>query len=117
MDKPSVCFLQSVNESGETEGSVFLEQRGEQLYLGMLSVEPAIQARGTGKQLMLAAEDYARALQLTSIIMRVIHLRKELIDWYIRRGYHDTGRIESYTPTPYETVKIPFHFVVLQKYL
>lgn len=115
MQKPGVIFLQSVNEKQETEGSVFLEKRGEQLYLGMLSVNPELQARGTGKQLMLAAEDQARKMGCQSIVMRVIHLRKELIDWYLRRGYFDTGNSEAYTPPSYETVKIPFHFVILQK--
>ncbi len=115
MQKPGVIFLQSVNEKQETEGSVFLEKRGDQLYLGMLSVNPELQARGTGKQLMLAAEDQARQMGCQSIIMRVIHLRKELIDWYLRRGYYDTGQTESYTAPSYESVRIPFHFVILQK--
>ena len=115
MQKPGVIFLQSVNEKQETEGSVFLEKRGDQLYLGMLSVHPDLQTRGTGKQLMLAAEDQAREMGCRSIIMRVIHLRKELIDWYLRRGYYDTGKTEAYIPPSYESVSIPFHFVILQK--
>ena len=115
MAKPEVCFLQSVNDKGITEGCVFLENRGDQLYLGMLSVDPDLQARGTGKELMRAAEEFARQQGCHSIIMRVIHLRNELIEWYQRRGYHDTGQTESYTPKSYEEVRIPFHFVILQK--
>ena len=115
IQKPSVVFLLSVNEEQRIEGSVFLEKRGDQLYLGMLSVDLVLQTRGTGKQLMLAAEEQARQMGCGSIIMRVIHLRKELIDWYLRRGYSDTGMVEAYTPPSYETVKIPFHFVILQK--
>lgn len=115
IQKPGVVFLLSVNEEQQTEGSVFLEKRGDQLYLGMLSVHPDLQTRGTGKQLMLAAEDQARQMGCRSIIMRVIHLRKELIDWYLRRGYYDTGMTASYTAPSYEIVKIPFHFVILQK--
>ncbi|HRG94493.1 MAG TPA: GNAT family N-acetyltransferase, partial [Chitinophagaceae bacterium] len=60
IQKPSVVFLLSVNEEQRIEGSVFLEKRGDQLYLGMLSVDPVLQTRGTGKQLMLAAEEQAR---------------------------------------------------------
>lgn len=115
IQKPAVVFLLSVNEELHIEGSVFLEKRGDQLYLGMLSVDPARQTRGTGKQLMLAAEEQARKMGCHSIIMRVIHLRKELIDWYLRRGYYDTGKTEAYTAPSYETVRVPFHFVILQK--
>ena len=115
MQQPAVVFLQSINAQNQTEACVFLQQRGEQLYLGMLSVNPELQAKGTGKQLMLAAEEQARKMGCHSIIMRVIYLRKELIDWYLRRGYYDTGKTEAYTPPSYETVKIPFHFVILQK--
>ena len=115
IQKQGVVFLLSVNEEQQTEGSVFLEKRGDQLYLGMLSVHPDLQTRGTGKQLMLAAEDQARQMGCQSIIMRVIHLRKELIDWYLRRGYYDTGKTEAYIPPSYESVSIPFHFVILQK--
>ena len=115
MKKPEVVFLKAENEQQQLTGCVFLEKRGNQLYLGMLSVNPRLQARGTGKQLMAAAEAHARQQQCSSIVMRVIHLRKELIAWYERHGFYDTGLIENYQPTPYETILIPFHFVILQK--
>lgn len=115
MQKPDVVFLKAVNEDQQITGCVFLEKRGEQLYLGMLSVSPTLQTKGTGKELMLAAEAYARKQDCKSIYMRVINLRTELIAWYERRGYYDTGRIEEYTAPAYETVVIPFHFVILQK--
>lgn len=115
LQKPTITFLKANNEVGGLEGCVFLEKRGEQLYLGMLSVDPNLQARGTGKQLMLAAEEHAREQGCSSIYMRVINLRKELIAWYIRRGYYDTGRTENYEAPDLEKIKIPFHFVILQK--
>lgn len=115
MKRPGVVFLKAENENKQIEGTVFLDKRGGQLYLGMLSVAPGLQGKGVGHQLMLAAEEYARKQQLSSIIMRVIHLRNELIAWYERRGYYNTGRIENYSPSPYETIIIPFHFVILQK--
>lgn len=117
LQKPTVAFLKATNEQGGLEGCVFLDKRGEQLYLGMLSVDPNLQAKGTGKQLMLAAEAHARQVGCTSIIMRVINLRDELIAWYLRRGYYDTGRTENYEAPDFEKIRIPFHFVILQKNL
>lgn len=46
---------------GENEGTlvacVYLEQRGERTYLGLLSVDPRMQAKGIGSKLMTAAEE------------------------------------------------------------
>lgn len=115
--RPGACFLIAENEHQEIEGTVFLEKREERLYLGMLSVNPELQAKGTGRALMLAAEEKARQMGCSAIFMRVINLRKELIGWYHRRGYYDTGKTESYTARDYEKINIPFHFNILEKKL
>ena len=57
----------------------------------MLAVSPNLQGGGVGKQLLIAAEEYARNTKCNSIYMTVISLRSELINWYIRNGYYDTG--------------------------
>lgn len=117
MAKPGAVFLLARNEKGKPEGSVYLHDEGEKMYLGMLSVDPDIQARGTGKLLMQAAENHARESGCSKIYMRVIHLRHELIAWYERRGYHDTGAISTYQPAPWDEIRIPFHFKILEKEL
>lgn len=60
-------------------------------YLGLLTVDPKLQAAGLGRRLIAAAEDVARAWGATIMEMTVIAQRRELIDWYIRRGYTPTG--------------------------
>ena len=61
-------------------------------YLGLLCVDPLVQAGGYGKLLIAAAEDLARTLfDATRIEMTVIEQRRELIDFYRRRGYRPTG--------------------------
>lgn len=77
-------------------GCVFLEKKNERLYLGMLSVSPHIQARGIGKKLLAAAEEHAKQVGCTHIEMTVISVRKELIAWYERNSYADTGKREPF---------------------
>ena len=57
----------------------------------MFAVDPNVQNKGIGKKLLLAAEDEARKQNCNSIDMTVITERKELIDWYKRNGYVETG--------------------------
>jgi ribosomal protein S18 acetylase RimI-like enzyme len=69
-------------------------------YLGMLSVDPELQARGLGRMLIEAAEAHARgAFAATVMEMTVIRQRTELIDYYLRRGYARTGREEPFPAT------------------
>lgn len=70
-------------------GCVNVASRGDGLaYLGLLCVDPELQARGIGKQLIAAAEATARtAFAADRIEMTVIDRRAELIAWYERHGY------------------------------
>lgn len=72
-------------------GCVNLQLHGQKLYLGMFSVSPLLQGGGIGKKLLHAAEEYAQQIACSIIYMTVITLRSELINWYQRHGYKDTG--------------------------
>lgn len=86
-------------EAGALAGCVLLSNRGGgAAYLGLLTVEPGRQGGGLGSLLTLAAETRARERGFGRIEMRVIAQRAELIGYYERRGYADTGRRE---PFPY----------------
>jgi ribosomal protein S18 acetylase RimI-like enzyme len=91
LEQPGSVIVKFTNEQQEITGCVNLQQHDKRLYLGMFSVAPKSQGFGIGKQLLKAAEQYARHLQCTSIYMTVISAREELIDWYQRHGYQDTG--------------------------
>ena len=100
-------------------GSVLLIAKKEVLYLGMLTVSPELQNSGIGKQLLQAAEQLAQQLELSRIQMTVIGIRKELLAWYIRNGYEDTGVRE---PFPFgegdkALTSEPLDFIVLEKKL
>src|SRR5258706_5522976 len=115
MQMPGAIFLKYTNEKNEIEGCVFLHKRQGKLYLGMLSVSPALQTKGIGKQIMAAAELYARSQGCPAVFMRVISIRHELIAWYKRQGYYKTGEIQPFDDTKFGTAKQPIEFIVLQK--
>lgn len=74
-------------------GCVQVTDKGDGLaYLGLLCVDPTLQAGGLGKLLVAAAEDCARdTFHATRMEMTVIDRRLELIAYYERRGYVNAG--------------------------
>lgn len=80
-------------QRGVTVGCVNVVNRGGGVaYLGLLCIEPLRQAGGLGRQLIAAAEVHARTVfGCTRIEMTVIEARRELIEYYLRRGYAETG--------------------------
>ncbi len=92
-ESDDIIILKNTNESGKITGCVYLEIKTPQLYVGMFSVSPLLQGKGVGRNLLLAAEDYAKKLDCTSLTMTVIGIRKELIEWYERRGFKATGEV------------------------
>lgn len=89
-------FLLARNPAGQLLGSVYLKDQRPDLYLGMLSVEPAQQAQGLGKHLLAAAEAHARQLGCRSILISVISVRAELLAWYERHGFRRTGETAAF---------------------
>jgi N-acetylglutamate synthase-like GNAT family acetyltransferase len=76
----------------ELVGSVHLQNQAEQVCLAMLAVNPLLQGKNIGKQLLLAAEQAAQETWAVSkSVMSVIASRNELIAFYLRRGYRRTG--------------------------
>ncbi len=72
-------------------GCVNLQQHAQKIYLGMLSVSPQLQGGGVGKELLKAAEEFALHRGCKAIYMSVISLRTDIVNWYSRHGYIDTG--------------------------
>ena len=68
----------------------------ETLYFGMLTVNPDLQACGTGKEMLRYVEQLARKSHCTKIRISVLHVRSELIAYYERRGFLVTGVSEPF---------------------
>lgn len=92
----AVAILKCTDENGRITGCVYLEVKSPRLYLGMFSVSPVLQGRGVGRALLEGAETYAKEVNCHTITMTVISTRKELINWYERRGYKFTGEIQPF---------------------
>lgn len=105
-------------EGNQVTACVSLVKKEDYLYLGMLTVSPELQGSGMGKQLLQAAEDFAKEEQFDRIRMTVITARKELIDWYMRHGYSDTRERLPFPNKPgHGEPSQPLEFMILEKQL
>lgn len=118
MNIPGQFFLKAIQPNGSIIGCVSLLEKSNKIYLGMLTVEPNIQGAGIGKLLLQASEDFAQSLSITAIEMTVISVRSELIAYYERRGYIQTGEKRPFPNDPkFGIQKKPLEFIVMEKKL
>lgn len=65
--------------------------------IGMPATEPNFQTRGLGKRMLLEAEQYAvEHFSTLTFRLCVLLARPELMAFYERRGYQQTGEAEDY---------------------
>jgi GNAT superfamily N-acetyltransferase len=105
-------FLLAEDSSG-LAGCVYVETHEGRSYLGLLSVQPARQGKGLGRQLVAAAENLARESGSRVMDLRVISARGEqLMPFYQRLGY-EFVRTE---PFPADLVtKVLSHYILMSK--
>ena len=102
-------------DSSGVAGCVYIETRDDRSYLGLLSVLPARQGAGLGRQLVAAAEDHARQSGSQAMDLRVISSRGEqLLPFYQRLGY----QIVRHEPFPPNLVtKVPSYYILMSRSL
>jgi ribosomal protein S18 acetylase RimI-like enzyme len=104
-------------EGGTLAGCAAVTDKGTYAYLGMLTVDPDRQGSGLGRRLSEAGEALARDLGRVRVRMTVISVREELIAWYRRLGYRETGERQPF-PAGDPRFGMPrqdLTFVVLEK--
>ncbi len=122
---PLITATDSVVVLAETDDTILacchVQRHGSRCYFGLFAVDPARQGGGVGKQVMEYAEERARTRWGCTVMeMTVIRQRTDLIAFYERRGYTDTGRR---SPFPYgdERFGLPqredLEFTLLEKEL
>lgn len=91
LTQPGSVILKYTDAENNIIGTVNLQQHDRGVYLGMFAVSPSSQGAGIGKKLLKAADEHAKKVGSATIYMSVISVRTELIDWYKRHGYAETG--------------------------
>ena len=115
---PETTILKCVDNELQIAGCVYLKKEKKELHLGMLTVSPLQQAKGIGKILLQASEEKARKKDCCSVIMTVISVRQELINWYKKQGYQETGETHPFPDDErFGKPKFPLQFIVLRKKL
>lgn len=94
----SGSFLVAVARNEQIVASVYVELRGARGYFGMLAVDPMLQGKGLGARMARAAEDYCRERGCKAMDITVLSLRQELLPFYHRLGYQETGT-EDFRPS------------------
>jgi len=94
-------------------GCVYVEIVGQRSYLGLLSVAPARQGAGLGRQLVAAAEEFSRSAACHTMDLRIISPRAEaLLPFYRHLGYTQKGTL----PFPPDVkTKVPCHYILMAK--
>jgi GNAT superfamily N-acetyltransferase len=109
-------FLIAEDGEGQLLAAVYVELRGARGYFGMLAVDPARQGSGLGRRMIEAAENRCRRLGCNFMDITVLSLRAELLPFYQKFGYLETGREEFTSSRPLQGAA-QCHCIVLSKKL
>lgn len=118
MAKPGVFMFKVVDtESSQIIGCVQTEFKNDTVNVGMLCVQPNLQGRGIGKIIIDQVDAFAknRGCKWSRIV--VIGQRKELLEFYQRRGYKLTGEKIPWDNEGVGNPLVPIELLLLKKQL
>lgn len=96
ISKPDSVILVGTQHSAMV-ACVHIEKHGSNGHIGMLAVSPTLQGAGAGKQMLSHAEEYAHHhFGAEKFVMLVVSARSELVAFYLRRGYQQTGAVTDF---------------------
>ncbi len=92
----SIHFLVSYN-LGDLLCCICIEHSKQAANFGFFAVNPKLQGLGIGKSVLKQSEIYASSvLKVKKYALQVVSQRPELVDFYIRRGYKQTGLVKPF---------------------
>ena len=95
-----------------------VKRRDGRARLSMLSVNQRFQSNGLGRQVLEYAEDYCRRTwSATTMELNALSTRQNLISWYQRRGYRETGGTSPFPRDKFSDLDLPadLYFVEMEK--
>lgn len=82
--------LMILEQNNKILACINIETHHDYAHLGLLAVDVSTQNKGIGKQILKLVEQYIKKLGIYNIKMEVLSRRKELLEFYHRRGYKTT---------------------------
>lgn len=107
--KPESVMLMATDDKGTLLGTIGTSKRdANHARLFMLAVDHTRQCGGVGRQILEYAEGYAaRTWGVTTLCLNALSNRKQLIAWYVRRGYKETGDTSPFPRERHEGLVLP----------
>ncbi len=93
-------FLLLAEGDNQIMASILVRDEGDCYYIGMLAVKPGHHNHRIGGRIMSEVERLGKETGKKEIRGVVLHPRKELIAYYIRKGFYLTGHSEDF-PSQY----------------
>jgi ribosomal protein S18 acetylase RimI-like enzyme len=109
-------LLVAEDDTGRIVACVRVQAHGPRGGFGMLAVDPDWQGNGLGRAMVDAAEKRCRALGCTDVSIAVLSLRPELLPFYRKLGYRETGT-EPFRPLRPLVGGVACHCIVLGRTL
>jgi ribosomal protein S18 acetylase RimI-like enzyme len=118
-DQENTLLLAVEEDEGNSQvnvvGTAQIQLEGfEEASIGMLSVKQSYQSRGIGGRLLEAAMEELKRRGLKTAVLTVLESRSELVNWYTKIGFVETGERRPFPWT--ERLKVDnVGFTVLKK--
>ncbi|MES2207059.1 MAG: GNAT family N-acetyltransferase [Pseudomonadota bacterium] len=97
INKPNIAILVALSHDNIVASMCVEKLNHQESYLSMLAVEPKFQSRGIGRRMFAEIEEYSRlTFGAQTYVLEVITLRNDLILFYNRLGYQQTGQISEF---------------------
>jgi ribosomal protein S18 acetylase RimI-like enzyme len=107
--------LMAEDRQGRALASIYIESRGSRGYMGMLAVDPEHQRSGLGSRMIHEAQEYLLNDSCIAVDITVLSLRPELMPFYRKMGFIQTGTEEFNPYVLKEGVRC--HAIVMSKWL
>lgn len=106
----------SSNDKDFIVASVEVNIKGKGLYFGMLAVDKIYQGYGFGFAMIELIKDITKEMKLEYVELWVVHVRKELIQYYEKLGFEKIGT-EEWPKHLLDEINQEVHFEIMKYFI